>query len=219
MILKSGSHTAAKVNNFGILNPEILHISNGIRTSYGAHQIWYSSWIQRMSGCGPTAASNLLWYLASTRAECRSLFDGDATDRTEMIRLMENVWKYVTPGMRGVDKATILIQGAVRYGSDHDVRLGARVLEIPGKVSQRPDKGEVFAFLSSAFSDNLPVAFLNLSNGAVRNLDNWHWVTLVAVDQSLRARMYDQGIRQLIDLDCWLETTKGGGAFVTIEPI
>ena len=58
---------------------------------------------------------------------------------------------------------------------------------------------------------------MNLSNGAVRNLDNWHWVTLVSVNGELRAEMYDQGRRQLIDIGLWLSTTTGGGAFVALE--
>lgn len=131
---------------------------------------------------------------------------------------MERVWPYIRPGLRGVDKASTFAEGAVRYAEAHDVALRARVLEISAVPQERPAVATVREFLLSAFADNLPVAFLNLSNGAVRNLDNWHWVTLVSVDCALRAEMYDQEIRQFIDLRLWLATTRGGGAFVALEP-
>ena len=208
---------AAVADRISIRSPGLLQIRGGAAVSYGAHQIWYPGWLQRMGGGGPTAASNLLWYLAATRPEAGGLFRGNGSRRADMLALMEEVWKYVTPGMRGVDKAAILTDGALRFGADRQVRLSSRVLEVPAAAALRPGREELLAFLSAAFSDDLPVAFLNLSNGAVRNLDNWHWVTLVSVNGELRAEMYDQGRRQLIDIGLWLSTTTGGGAFVALE--
>lgn len=215
----NGRTVLASAGRAVIATPEFLQVKEGIRTSYGAHQIWYSSWIKRMSGCGPTAASNLLWYLCASRPElCSRLFDGNGRERKEMLRLMDAVWQYVTPGMRGVNRASMFADGGVRYGAEHSVALEAELLEISETASERPDRETVYQFLAGAFRRNLPVAFLNLSNGAVRNLDNWHWVTLISVDEKLQAEMYDQGRRQMIDVALWLQTTTGGGAFVTIEP-
>lgn len=213
------TQTQATARRISVRSPELLHISGGGRLSFGAHQVWYPSWIGRMGGCGPTAASNLLWYLTATRPEsCAPLFDRDGTNRADMLKLMEAVWKYVTPGMRGVDRACKLTDGAIRYAADRGVALAARTLEIPSQPDRMPSAAEVGAFLETAFSDDLPVAFLNLSAGAVRGLDNWHWVTLISLESPLRAEMYDQSRRQMIDLALWLETTKGGGAFVALEP-
>lgn len=203
----------------GIRTPALLHIETGKGLSYGANQSWYPSWIGRMGGCGPTTTSNLLWYLTATRpAKCGGLFDGDARTRGEMLRLMRAVWRYVKPGRRGVDKASMLVDGAVRYGGDRGVRLTARVLEIPEYPADRPSPGEVLAFLSAAFSEDLPAAFLNLSNGSLPNLEKWHWVTLISVNSEFQAEMYDQSRRQLIDVGEWLLSTTAGGAFVVIEP-
>lgn len=215
----NGRTALASTGRAVIAAPEFLQVKEGIRTSYGAHQIWYSSWIKRMSGCGPTATSNLLWYLCASRPElCSRLFTGNGTEQKDMLRLMDSVWQYVTPGMRGVNRASMLADGGVRYGTEHGVGLEADILEIPEAASARPDQEMVYQFLAGAFQRNLPVAFLNLSNGAVRNLDNWHWVTLISVDETLQAEMYDQGCRQMINVALWLQTTTGGGAFVTIEP-
>lgn len=200
-----------------IQSPELLQVQNGARLSYGAHQLWYPSAMGRMGGCGPTAGSNLLWYLCATRPnECGRLFDGDCTKRTDMQRLMEAVWPYITPGFRGVNKASMLSSGVERFGEERGVYLRAQTLEIEprGQTSEAAMRD----FLCNAFSNNQPVAFLNLCNGALQNLDNWHWVTLTAVDDALQAEMYDQGTRQQIDLALWRSTTKNGGALVTAAP-
>ncbi|MGF6989245.1 hypothetical protein M2150_000483 [Lachnospiraceae bacterium PM6-15] len=200
-----------------IEEPELLHIDEEASVSYGAHQEWYSSWLQRMSGCGPTAAANLLWYLAATRLEGQLLFAGDGTKKADMIRLMEALWRYVTPGLRGVDKASTFTKGVTRFGRDQGYRIKTQTLEVPKEAATRPTVQELEGFLKEAFASNRPVAFLNLSNGALHNLDNWHWVTLVGLEAVSKVTMYDQGERTEIDLERWLATTTGGGAFVTID--
>lgn len=236
----AGAEPATK--RVSILSPQALHIRRGEELFYGASQTWYPGFIARMSGCGPTTASNLLWYLAATRPECRGLFDGDGTTFDGMLKLMQSVWHYVTPGMRGVDRSEILSDGALRYGAERGIPLSARVLEVPEIVSapnsaaerrishwdfgalrqtsgkERPSAGSVRDFLSGALAADLPIAFLNLSNGGVPNLDSWHWVTLVAVDDKLQAEMLDQGRRHIIDLSLWLEATTKGGALIALEP-
>lgn len=212
-------HTPNNRARLSISTPDLLHIQAGNRLSYGAQQTWYASWRQRLSGCGPTAASNLLWYLCATRPDtCGALVRGDGRRQADMVGLMNEVWKDITPGCQGVNKASIFMDGGLRYGNRYGVRLKARTLEVPMLSPQRPTPGELLHFLSEAFADDLPVAFLNLSNGALHQLDSWHWVTLVAVDNALCAEMYDEGRSQVLDLTLWLRSTTGGGAFVALEP-
>lgn len=203
----------------GIRFPDLLHIHTNAGISYGANQSWYPTWIGRMGGCGPTTASNLFWYLAASRpAECGGLFDGDAREKKEMLRLMRSVWPYIKPGRKGVNKASMLTEGAIQYGAKHSVTLFSRILEIPEAVAERPAQDEVLDFLTRAFEYDLPVAFLNLNNGTLENLESWHWVTLVSVTADLQAEMYDQSRRQIIDVGQWLTSTTVGGAFVSISP-
>lgn len=192
----------------GLRSPGLLHIGS----AWGAMQAWYPSWFKRMSGCGPTAASNLVWYLAASRPQCAALVEGE-----DMLRLMERMWRYVTPGMRGVDRAEILADGLTRFGQDQGVPLAPRSLEIPERKALRPAPEDVLGFLTEAFRADAPVAFLNLHNGGLPGLDSWHWVTLVSVDDSLLCEMFDQGRRQVIDLGQWLRTTAKGGALVTLR--
>lgn len=202
-----------------ILSPEWLHIHSRRTVSYGAQQLWYTDKRKRLSGCGPTAASNLLWYLKATRAEiCGGLYNGDGTEQSGMLRFMEEVWHDVTPGIFGMRRASSFIKGALSHAAKKDITLKARLLKVPLLVRRRPGKKEALEFLRSAFTDNLPVAFLNLSNGGVRNLDSWHWVTLVSIREDMQAMIYDQGCKKMIDLGQWLAAPGLGGAFVVLEP-
>lgn len=199
--------------------PEILHIDDNQATRFGANQAWYPKWIQRMSGCGPTTCSNLLWYLSRAEDACGALCPYDGSTRSGILRLMQDVWRYITPGMRGVNKTSMFVNGVTRYGMEHGIPVSCRVLDIPEKAGERPSAEAMMAFLQDAIADNLPVAFLNLSNGSVKNLEGWHWVTLIGVNPAeLTAEMYDQGVRQTIDLGLWLETTTKGGGLIAVDP-
>lgn len=204
-------------NTFAIQSPQLLHIADSDTICYGANQSWYPTSWQRNAGCGPTNCTHLLWYLSQTREDCRPLCPNGETGREPFTRLMETVWRYVTPGSMGVHSPAVFAEGAVKYGKERGVPLEADVLRIPTLVKARPAEASIFAYLSAAFAKDLPVAFLNLSNGALENLENWHWVTLVGLEGQ-HARMYDQGESHLIDLALWLKTSSLGGGFVTLVP-
>ena len=199
--------------------PQLLQIRHGAGFTYGASQEWFKNLWQQRAGCGPTACAQLLWYLSRTRPGCRALCPYDGARREGFVSLMEEVWEYVTPGRHGVNTTSILTQGAVRFGERRGVALDCRVLEVPGKLHQRPPAEKLSAFIAGALADDLPVAFLNLSNGTLQNLDSWHWVTLVSYDtESTLARMYDQGGQESLDMEMWLRTTTLGGGLVALEP-
>jgi hypothetical protein len=122
-------------------------------------------------------------------------------------------------GQDGVNTTDMFIEGAIRYGKSKGVSLCHSVMEVSPRPSLRPSKEEMRAFMETAMQKDLPVAFLNLSNGALSNLDNWHWVTITAFDiKQFTAVMCDQGKQYEIEMDRWLHTTLMGGGLVTIEP-
>lgn len=206
------------MSEISIQTPELLHIDDHGSVCFGADQEWYSTVWQRRAGCGPTACSHLLWYLSQTRQTCGSLCPYDGTRRNGFLRLMEAVWQFVTPGRMGVNSTKIFQDGAAAYGNSVGVPLRCDVLDIPTLPMHRPSEPELLHFLARAFAQDLPVAFLNLSNGSLHNLDNWHWVTLVSLNrESGVAVMYDQRRRSKIDLSVWLRTTSLGGGFVTVQ--
>ena len=208
-----------RLSELSIRWPELLHLKHSGSFTYGADQIWYPVRWKRMAGCGPTSASHLIYYLSRTREDCRALCPYAADTRDGFIKLMQEVWNYVTPGMRGVNRPSILTEGVKRFGQERGVALSAKTMEISQDVSNRPRVAAVISFLSEQISGDLPVAFLNLSNGNVKNLDNWHWVTIVGLDRQTGSLIvYDQKEKGTVDLALWMETTKIGGDFVSIFP-
>jgi len=202
-----------------IKQPQVLYIKSDSQDSWGGNQNWYRDNWQRNAGCGPTACSNLIWYLSRTRKALYNLFPFPDNTKENKLRLMEETWKYVTPGFMGVNRVDHFAEGAECFCRDKGFRIKPLVLEIPGPISKRPSKETVGDFLINAFQRDLPAAFLNLSNGDLSNLEGWHWVTLYSVEEhNLTAYMMDQGSRTLIDLDLWLKTTMLGGGFVVLQP-
>ncbi|MDR2005653.1 MAG: hypothetical protein LBP78_00185, partial [Acidaminococcales bacterium] len=190
-------------------NLNLLEITDGGgKLCYGADQTWYEEYFQKRAGCGPTSAAHLIWYLAGARGGCAALCErahGRDPAKAEFLPLMQKLWAYVTPGPMGVNNTGIFARGAERYGADHGVPLTACVLPVPVLPSIRPSPEQVARFLTQALDDDLPAAFLNLSNGGLANLDSWHWVTLVAFSpDDFCALMYDNGERKEINLREWL---------------
>jgi len=198
--------------------PEKLLIANGTDFFYGADQEWYGSLWQRRAGCGPTVASMLAGYLAQTRSECEPLAEKDTGTKEGILLTMNSMWKYVTPGYRGVNATVILRRGLSEYAGSRGVDLVFRFIDIGICTEKRLDEVTVSEFLSSSMEHDRPVAFLNLHNGEETKLDRWHWVTLVAYDvENGQAMMYDQGKKSSVDILLWLRTTKLGGGFVTAD--
>ncbi len=199
-----------------IKNFELLKVRDPLGGStVGGSQLWYRERWPRISGCGPTAASNIVWYYARSRPQLSSLCDATRADRAHFLRLMDEMFTYVTPGMQGVNSASIFTGGLGRYGYAHGVNLSSHVLEAGRHIGDNDAR----EFISRALNEDAPVAFLNLSNGALENLESWHWVTIVALDDRMTASIADQGRVFEIDLGRWLKTTRLGGALVymTVE--
>ncbi|HKL59339.1 MAG TPA: hypothetical protein VJ863_05530, partial [Sphaerochaeta sp.] len=196
-----------------IRNPEYLYIHDtGDSFVYGADQEWYPMLWQRRAGCGPTTASNLMLYFQQ-KNKPRLL------EKEEAILMMQEVWKLVTPGIMGVHLLSQFTKGVEIFLPKLPFALTEQTLKIPRAKEKRPSLASVVAFLIAAFENDSPVAFLNLSKGTLSNLDEWHWVTLVGIEQAgedkpVYATLYDASLTWKIDLGLWLETTTRGGGFV-----
>ena len=199
---------------YALSAPERLNvIGPGGEVTVGGSQEWYADHWHRLAGCGPTSAANILWYLARSgrRVPCET---GDG-GRDDFLALMDEMFTFVTPGVRGVNSSAIFTGGIAGYAEKHGVAIDSHVLEIPGRPLRRPGANEVYDFVRAAISNDTPLAFLNLSNGTLVNLDNWHWVTVIGMDgDSMAADISDQGRVLTIDLAEWLRTSVLGGALV-----
>lgn len=199
-----------------LINGDALRIRDGEHVWYGGDQAWYTDLWQRQAGCGPTNCANLLWYLAATRAGGGPLCPYDGGEKAGFLRLMEAVWNYVTPSGMGVNSPDVFIAGALRYGEAQGVPLTAERLPVPPLYRGARDYAGMAAFITRALERDLPVAFLNLSNGKVRDLESWHWVTLTAL-RGDDAMICDEGRSLWICLRQWADSSILGGGFVTLD--
>lgn len=182
---------------------------------------------QRRAGCGPTCAAALLSYLGHTRPALAPLRPLAGQTRTGFLQYMKDLWTYVTPGSRGLDKPESLLVGCRSFALSKGCRLTGEILKIPARPEGRPTLAHCRDFLARALDADCPTAFLNYSNGALQNLDSWHWVPLISMtrgeelpeaDPVLLCSILDGGEEKLIDLALWLATTTLGGALVSLAP-
>jgi hypothetical protein len=157
----------------------------------------------------------MIWYLDRSRPEIGSRFSLDRYDRDRFLQLQTEMFGFVTPTMRGVHNSDIFTKGIVNYGEAHGVKIATSVLDVPQFM--RPSVKSVYDFVAEGLQSDCPVAFLNLSNGNQHQLDNWHWVTIIAIDDAMSAKICDQGRIIHVNLGAWLRTTMLGGAFVFVR--
>ncbi|MDD2214727.1 MAG: hypothetical protein PHR21_09360, partial [Oscillospiraceae bacterium] len=208
---------------------------------YGCDQDWYRDFWQRLSGCGPSVSSNLTYYLARAGRERQAaqtaalcpLLTGftdlqlqQPLPELAFLRHMERLWTYVTPSKHGTYRVNMLVQGVLRLAQDRGLspeQLQAHALEVPEEAGLRPSLAQIRAFLVAALSQDSPVAFLNLHNGNLDNLDSWHWTLITSVWQgpepeALTVILSDSGVLRRIDLDLWLKQSLLGGGLAYFVP-
>jgi len=195
-------------------NKEIFMIKDIKRNMvyYGCDQEWFSKKWQRISGCGPTTASNIIHYIKNR--EISSCFSKDYC-----LDLMKEVWKYVTPTLKGVNTTKMFSECFLSYADDNGIDAKARICDVPKEKFSRPELQKIVKFIEEGLTKDSPVAFLNLCNGEESNLDRWHWVTVVSIEYDevegkAFAGILDQGLVKKIDISLWLRTTTLGGGFV-----
>lgn len=186
---------------------------------YGSNQEWYTKKWQRLSGCGPSAVANVIYYMNRTRNNKAGIA---ALTKNECLELMNEIWEYVTPSLGGVSSTTMLCKGANKYMKARELKMHLNTIDIPKKMTERPDPDKVITFISDALQKDSPVAFLNLERGTIHILDSWHWVTIVSLEydkeiNTALVEILDCGELKRIDLLQWLQTTKLGGGFVSFD--
>ncbi|MDR1668414.1 MAG: hypothetical protein LBR76_00460 [Oscillospiraceae bacterium] len=194
-----------RVMVYALKEPARMRITDTDGKIYvGGSQDWYADRWQRASGCGPVAACNLIWYLT-----------GRQGGTEEYKALMREMFTYVTPGLQGVNTAKIFTGGLLRYAEANGLDITTHVLEVAVSRCKRPGEAAVCSFAAEALQADAPIAFLNLSNGSLGNLENWHWVTILALDtETMDAEISDGGETCRVSLSVWLRTTLLGGVMV-----
>jgi hypothetical protein len=202
------------MKTMSISNPALLKILDE-RTHhayYGCDQEWYPTEWQRLSGCGPSVACTIMSYLNAERPSAGKGFKS----RKECLSLMEEIWEYVTPTREGIPTTKMFCDAVLAFVKSKGIEVEHGMCDVPEDQSLRPSLEDVLGFLEAALSRNAPVAFLNRCNGDVRNLERWHWVTIVSLERAgvgVSANILDEGRVKKIDLALWYKTTRLGGGF------
>ena len=206
-----------------ISNPDLLMVldEDTQEICHGCNQKWYTTMWRRLSGCGPTVAANLIFYLYQTHFTAR-LREKSLTKKN-CIKLMDDIWKFVTPTISGVSNTKMFYEAVLSYAKSEGLNIACEFLDLPKHKSGRPGFSEVLIFLENALRKDAPVAFLNLCNGAEKSLEEWHWVTIISLEvieeqTQVFVDILDDGQIAKIDLSLWYNTTIRGGGFVYFTP-
>ncbi|MDR1778867.1 MAG: hypothetical protein LBR14_03835 [Clostridiales Family XIII bacterium] len=187
---------------------------------YGGDQDWLPAAEYRCeAACGATTAANILAYHIRTKPEYRCICGALPDTKHAFVELLKDVYRYVTPGLMGT-MPDIFMRGSAIFAAEHGFTVTSRMMQIPSRLSKRPAFADAANFLEEAFEAEEPVAFLNLSNGGVKNLDSYHWVTAVSVDRAQECiRIVDNGNLLTVSLGGWLAGSTLGGALLafTVE--
>lgn len=206
------------VRTYALTRPELLDVTDEGQIFHGGDQEWYPEEWQRKAGCGPTAAASMVSYLAQTRPEYRALYPSGSWEKTDFLALMEEVWKHVTPGKRGVNTPHIFTKGLTEFAKEKKVSLPCRDLDVPRFKIARPTVDQCAAFLQAGLEQDSPVAWLNLHNGDVLGLDSWHWVVVISMELHsegpILCTYLDGGKEKTADFRLWFHSTKAGGGLV-----
>lgn len=202
-----------------VKNPELLNIldSNGNTVYFGGNQEWYEKKWSKDAGCGPTSASNITAYLATANVEFKDLYPYETMNKDDFARHMEKIFLYVTPGAMGVNHVNKFTDGFDSYLKERKISLTAKVFAADKEPRKDRKVKDIIDFVAEGLALDCPIAFLNLSKGAEKSIQGWHWITITAADiteDRIMAVASDEGIRREFDLGLWYLTTRMHGGLV-----
>lgn len=184
----------------------------------GSDQEWFTTERQRLTGCGPSAAANILFYI-----ERKENADCCGRSKADLLSFMDEAWQSVTPGRNGIPSTALFQEKLEQYARLHDRRFQYSVLDVSPQQLKCMPLLKIIGFVRQGLRADVPIAFLNLDHGAEDNLESWHWVTITGMTysedgQAAQVSICDEGIMKQINLKLWLETTVQGGGFVYFLP-
>lgn len=147
----------------------------GSKPYYGGDQGWLS--YGSVNGCGPTAASNILAYLATENASKYGRLYPYGLSIGEYSNRMEKVYSFMQP-INGVAGVTSISDFASYVENYARVKCSTY---ISGKsiIAFRAPEYYTINFIKMGLSTNSPIASLNLHPPGGGTFP-WHWVTITA---------------------------------------
>ena len=210
--------TVAVIKNLELL---IIQTDDVPQPYFGCDQDWYHEPWQRQAGCGPCTSASILYYLSIQHQALSALYPLKGNHQDDFRSYMSEIWHFVTPGRMGVNEGRMLSEGVLKYALTKSVHMDAYLEKIAGLHQRRISFDAMIEFIMTGLSLDCPVAFLNLSNGNLENLESWHWVTIAGLFKhsdkaytTYYAAISDSGEAKVINLSQWYESSLLGGTFV-----
>ncbi len=149
--------------------------------SYGGKQAWYRKKGQRLRGCGPVAAANILCYMAGSQEKYRPLYPSGAPAQAHFLVLMEEMYAAVSPAfIGGAFSRKRFARRIIAWARRRGVPLEAR---FAGPRTHSCE--EALEAVCQGLEKDKPVAALNLKlrYPVMPGGENfgWHWVTVTGV--------------------------------------
>lgn len=204
------------------IDKKLLRMKLGGFNTYGMTQEFYSQKNQRLAGCGPTAASNMIYYLYKNQKLSQELSKKIFKERdfeTDIKRLMNLSWNYITPGAMGVHSTEIFRYGFKRIIEDYNLDYDVENFVVPRKITIMKTEDilvESRNFIKEGLDEGAPIAFLNLINKS--NVDTWHWVSIVSIEGNT-VEIFDGYHNFKEDISKWIKNRYMGGGFVRLKKL
>ncbi len=230
--------TPVKQMEQSIKHPQWLAVQqdNG-SISQGSEQAWYPSRFQNSRGCGPTTAALITAYLARKpdmvslykpyKGQTRSKGFIDARyvlKQNEILLHMEELWRYVKPGVFGLWRSSQMSRGLIDYAGSKGIHLETRVFWV-SVLQGRNYKlwPELFQFIRHNLAFDIPIAWLIYDKGRLDSLASRHWVSIIGIKypsdfSACTLTVVDHRRILEINLLDWLKHSIFGGAFVALRP-
>lgn len=185
---------------------------------YGGSDVWFSEKKHKEIGNGAATLATILSYYARGWEYFDSLTSYNPKKKETFIKYMYDVLGHVTPGLIGI-MAGDLRKGAKKYAETRGFVFTSSEFSLPGPKINRPEYRSMIGYVYDALSRDVPVAFINLGSGRVKNMTSNHWVIIVRLDiDSGIMDVIDNGKIVQIDFPKWLKKSTMGGSFAVIEP-
>lgn len=139
-----------------ISNPKIFEVldKGTHQTYYGCDQRWYTTEWQRLSGCGPSVATNIIFYL--NHVQFTFGLDKEKNSKNKCLELMEEIWEYVTPTRQGIPTTKMFYEAVLTYSKAKEIDVEYSFLNVPEEQSLRPQLTEILHFIEEALLKDVP---------------------------------------------------------------
>lgn len=192
-----------------IKNIDLMKVKDNENIYYGFSQEWYKDIWQQKAGCGATVASSIINYY-------NQIDNFKEVEIADAVKIMEELWYYLLPTYYGLNSVKLFYDGIKNYYNNKEVIIDYINVDIKNK----PSLDEIINFIGKEFSEDRPIAFLNLCNGEEKNLDKWHWVVVVEIfkeNGEYFLNIIDDKKIKKINLSLWYGTMTNDGGFITFR--